>query len=168
MDFTVGWSIPKLRTSEQGHHSKGKAFAPKTQHIRKMMVGSSLFDFPFELFPFQVTCYVGSTELTKQCRRSTEGILTENPTPLAKKRQYSLTDRSVAKIFWYILIYSLVYCSWFFGRWVGILLGGGNSNIFGNFHPGSLGKWSNLTSKFFEWVVQPPSRLVWEFLAPTL
>ena len=37
------------------------------------------------------------------------------------------------------------------------LLGGGNSNIF-YFHP-YLGKWSNLTSIFFKWVVQPPTRL---------
>ena len=37
---------------------------------------------------------------------------------------------------------------------------GGNSNIF-NFHPGSLGKWSDLTSAYLsKALVQPPTRLL--------
>ncbi len=49
------------------------------------------------------------------------------------------------------------YCWWFLfidGIFKGtnVYLAGGNSNIFLNFHPENLGKWSNLTSIFFKWV----------------
>ena len=39
-------------------------------------------------------------------------------------------------------------------------LGGGNSNIFWNFHPENWGRWTHFDSYFSNGLVQPPTRCV--------
>ena len=51
--------------------------------------------------------------------------------------------------------------SWHFDLKIDSLLGGGNSNIFWNFHPGSLGKMNPFWRAYFsDGLVQPPTSLI--------